>query len=51
VLALDLLGHQCLLGDTLDQLGEEQLVFALVMVVQRREDQIDVIGQECDALW
>jgi hypothetical protein len=48
VLVLDLRGHRGLLGHLLDQLGVQQLVFALVMVVQRREREIDVIGQKRD---
>jgi hypothetical protein len=50
VLVFDLLGHRGLLGHPLDQHGVEQLVFALVMVVQRRDGEINVIGQERDPL-
>jgi hypothetical protein len=46
VLVLDLFCHGCLLGHTLDELRVEQLVFALVMDVQCRDAEIDVIGQE-----
>ena len=48
VLVLDLLGHRGLVGHPLDQLRVEHFVFALVMVVQRRDAEIDVIGQERD---
>jgi hypothetical protein len=46
VLVLDLFCHGCLLGHTLDEPRVEQLVFALVMDVQCRDAEIDVIGQE-----
>jgi hypothetical protein len=45
---LDLLCHRGLIRDTLDQLRVEQLVFALVMMAQRRDAEVDVIGQERD---
>lgn len=48
VLVLDLLGHWRLLGHPLDQVGVEQLVFALVMVVQRGDTEVNVISQERD---
>jgi hypothetical protein len=51
VLVLDLFRHRGLLGHPLDELRVEQLVFALVMDVQRRDGEIDVVGQECDPLW
>jgi hypothetical protein len=51
VLLLDLFCHRGLLGNPLDELGVEQLVFALVMDVQRRNSEIDVIGQEPNPLW
>ncbi len=43
---LDFFRHRRLLGHTLDELRVQQLVFALVMDVQRRDGEIDVIGQE-----
>jgi hypothetical protein len=48
MLVVDLLGHRGLRRDALDQLGIEQFVFSLVMDVQRRDGEIDVIGQERD---
>ena len=51
VLVLDLLRHRGLLGRTLDELWVQQLVFALVMDVQRRDAEIDVIGQEPNPRW
>ena len=41
-----ILGHRGLIRDPLDELRIEQLVFALVMDVQCRNCEIDVIGQE-----
>ena len=48
---LDLLGHRGLLGHPLDELWVQQLVFVLVMTVQPPEDEVDVIGQECNPFW
>ena len=46
MLVLDLFCLQRLLGHTLDELGVEQLIFALVMDVQCGDGEIDVVGQE-----
>jgi hypothetical protein len=46
VLVLDLFCLQRLLGHTLDELGVEQLIFALMMDMQCRDGEIDVVGQE-----
>jgi hypothetical protein len=51
MLVVDLLGHRCLAGRSLDQLGVQQLVFALVMDVQHRDAEIDVVRQERDPRW
>jgi hypothetical protein len=51
VFLIDLLGHRGLLGHTLDELRVQQRVFTLVMDVQRRDAEIDVIGQERDPSW
>jgi hypothetical protein len=51
VLVLDFFRHRRLLGHTLDELRVQQLVFALVMDVQRRDAEIDVIGQEPNPPW
>jgi len=51
VLVLDLLGHRGLLGHPLNQFRVQQFVFALVVVVQRCETEIDVVGEERDPSW